>query len=84
MCVCVCVCVVVCVCVFVCAGKHLGRVHAGMLQAARSILQEVRLLLCETIAKHPTWRVVVCGHSLGGGVAGTRTLEGKKINKIKY
>jgi predicted lipase len=69
-----------------CAGKHLGRVHAGMLQAARSILQEVRLLLCDAVAQHPTWRVVVCGHSLGGGVAGTPPLflEVEKIKNKKY
>lgn len=42
-----------CVCVCV-AGKRLGRVHAGMLQAARSILQEVRHLLCDALARPPS------------------------------
>lgn len=52
------------------------RVHRGMLKSAHfvyntlkknSILEELEIL-------HPAYKLVVCGHSLGGGVASLLTL----------
>ena len=52
------------------------RVHRGMLNGARNILAMLRQhrVLEELQARHPNYQIVVCGHSLGGGVGSLLTL----------
>ncbi|ORX80120.1 alpha/beta-hydrolase [Basidiobolus meristosporus CBS 931.73] len=50
--------------------RHLA--HAGMLQSARilaSVRSEVHRTILQALIDHPNYGLVLCGHSLGGGVA---------------
>ncbi|KAK9768193.1 hypothetical protein K7432_001389 [Basidiobolus ranarum] len=50
--------------------RHLA--HAGMLQSARilaSARSEVHQIILQALIDHPNYGLVLCGHSLGGGVA---------------
>ncbi|KAI9017389.1 hypothetical protein BC832DRAFT_527154 [Gaertneriomyces semiglobifer] len=49
---------------------HEGKVHAGMLASAEKIATgPVRDAVIDALNKHPTFSLVLTGHSLGGGVA---------------
>ncbi len=48
--------------------------HFGMLAAARWILQETVEPLKVALAKHPTFRLRIVGHSLGAGAAALLTM----------
>lgn len=66
-----------------------GLVHSGMLKSAKKLSNSpVKQAVIEALKKYPTYSLVLCGHSLGGGVASVLTLlwscqttdnEGKKI-----
>ncbi|RKP01337.1 hypothetical protein CXG81DRAFT_2075, partial [Caulochytrium protostelioides] len=51
-----------------------GHVHGGMLHSARKIADDVRHILIATLDEHPGFRLVICGHSLGGGTASVLAL----------
>ncbi|VDN02024.1 unnamed protein product [Thelazia callipaeda] len=52
------------------------RVHRGMLRSARYVLEVLRAnrILESLKMSHPDYAIVVCGHSLGAGVAALLTL----------
>ena len=50
-------------------GVVLGYAHFGMLAAARWIYKQARPVLDAFLTAHPTWRLRLVGHSLGGGTA---------------
>ncbi|CAD5215322.1 unnamed protein product [Bursaphelenchus okinawaensis] len=52
------------------------RVHRGMLNSARYVFNMLKKyqVLEDLMELHPTYNVVVCGHSLGAGVAALLTL----------
>lgn len=52
------------------------RVHRGMLNSARYVYNTIRShkVIEDLTALHPTYDLVVCGHSLGAGVASLLTL----------
>ena len=52
-----------------------GHVHAGFLAAARHLEGPVTAALGEAAARCPGWPVLLCGHSLGGGVAAVLTMQ---------
>ena len=65
-----------------------GFVHSGMLNSAQKISKSpVKQAVIEALNKYPTYSLILCGHSLGGGVASLLTLlwsrqintDGKKI-----
>jgi hypothetical protein len=46
-----------------------GRVHAGMLAAAKTLQRDTEPLLRELARRHPSYDLLITGHSLGGSVA---------------
>ncbi|TPX62321.1 hypothetical protein PhCBS80983_g00557 [Powellomyces hirtus] len=55
---------------FTTSDGHVGKVHAGMLESAEKVARgPVRDAVMEALKKHPTFSLVLTGHSLGGGVA---------------
>jgi hypothetical protein len=46
-----------------------GMAHGGMLEAARRLLDELRADIQAALRDHPGFKLVLCGHSLGGGLA---------------
>ena len=52
-----------------------GWAHRGILQGARKIMKESEDVLKEAFRKFPNYNLVLCGHSLGGGVAELITLD---------
>ena len=46
-----------------------GKVHEGMLQSAYSLKDAITEPLLQTCALHEDYKMVITGHSLGGGVA---------------
>ena len=50
-----------------------GHVHGGFLAAAHNLVPPVAAALRAAARECPGWPVVVCGHSLGGGVAAVVT-----------
>ncbi|KAJ3007392.1 hypothetical protein HKX48_009176 [Thoreauomyces humboldtii] len=71
------------------AGGHVGKVHAGMLESAEKVARgPVRSAVIEALNKHPTFSLVLTGHSLGGGVAAllaliwSRKLQGQEMDKF--
>lgn len=52
------------------------RVHRGMLKSARYVLETLKQhnILDNLTKMFPTYNLVVCGHSLGAGVATLLTL----------
>lgn len=51
-----------------------GHVHGGFLAAARTMLPPVSAALRAAAQACPGWPVLLCGHSLGGGVAAVLTM----------
>ena len=52
-----------------------GYVHSGMLKSAEKFAKgPVRDAVIQALKKNPTYSLVLCGHSLGGGVAALLTL----------
>jgi hypothetical protein len=52
-----------------------GYVHSGMLKCADKISKSpVKSAVIEALKRHPGFSLVLCGHSLGGGVAALLTL----------
>ncbi|KAI8587460.1 hypothetical protein BDZ88DRAFT_398537 [Geranomyces variabilis] len=52
------------------ANGHTGKVHAGMLESAEKVARgPVRDAVTDALRRHPTFSLVLTGHSLGGGVA---------------
>lgn len=51
-----------------------GHVHGGFLAAARNMLPPVSAALRAAAQACPGWPVLLCGHSLGGGVAAVLTM----------
>jgi pimeloyl-ACP methyl ester carboxylesterase len=52
-----------------------GYVHSGMLKCADKIAKSfVKAAVIQALKKHPGFSLVLCGHSLGGGVASLLTL----------
>jgi len=51
-----------------------GYTHTGFLLAAQRKLKSLEDLIIKMIFSHPGYRLVVCGHSLGAGVASVFTL----------
>eukprot|EP01113_Clastostelium_recurvatum_P018954 TRINITY_DN2233_c0_g1_i2.p1 TRINITY_DN2233_c0_g1~~TRINITY_DN2233_c0_g1_i2.p1 ORF type:complete len:697 (-),score=160.26 TRINITY_DN2233_c0_g1_i2:176-2266(-) len=51
-----------------------GHVHAGMFKCAENKLDKLAGTLVTALARHPGYRLVVVGHSLGAGVASLFTL----------
>ncbi|KAL4425931.1 hypothetical protein ABPG75_009947 [Micractinium tetrahymenae] len=51
-----------------------GHVHGGFLAAARNMLAPVSTALRAAAQACPGWPVLLCGHSLGGGVAAVLTM----------
>jgi len=49
-------------------GKSL-MIHSGVLQGARAVQEESSESFHECIDKHPSYEIIVTGHSLGGAVA---------------
>lgn len=47
----------------------LGWAHFGMLAGARWICRQASATLNEFLHSHPSWRLQIVGHSLGGGTA---------------
>lgn len=50
------------------------KAHKGVLDSARKVLEKVRPVLQEQLAKHKGWKIVVTGHSLGAACAVVCTL----------
>lgn len=46
-----------------------GWAHAGMVASAWQVLKRMAPALATSLAKHPTFTLLVTGHSMGGGVA---------------
>ena len=46
-----------------------GTAHAGMLKAAQRLLAALRPTLVSALLQHPSFSLLFCGHSLGGGLA---------------
>jgi len=51
-----------------------GKAHEGIAKAAKSFVEKIKDLLLRTVQEHYGYRIVFCGHSLGGGVAVLSTL----------
>eukprot|EP00249_Psilotum_nudum_P022303 c28464_g1_i2 orf=389-2542(-) len=51
----------------------LGYAHCGMVAAARWIAQLATPVLVKALTDHPTYRIKIVGHSLGGGTAALLT-----------
>ena len=45
------------------------RAHGGMVSSARFIAKETRLMVEDEMSTHEGYRLVLCGHSMGGGAA---------------
>ncbi|KAJ3153400.1 hypothetical protein HDU86_005230 [Geranomyces michiganensis] len=55
---------------FTTSNGHTGKVHAGMLESAEKVARgPVRDAVSDALRRHPTFSLVLTGHSLGGGVA---------------
>lgn len=52
----------------------LGQVHAGMLEGAQNINQNTRSTILELLKCHQGYKLIVTGHSLGGGITGILAL----------
>jgi len=50
-------------------GGVAGEAHGGMLEATRRLVQELRPSIEAALRANPTHRLVLCGHSLGAGLA---------------
>ncbi|GAX74972.1 hypothetical protein CEUSTIGMA_g2418.t1 [Chlamydomonas eustigma] len=46
-----------------------GHVHEGMLHAARFVVASIRTALQRAVTQEPDFKVLVTGHSMGGGIA---------------
>jgi len=51
-----------------------GKVHKGIMQGAVNISESVKSHVLEYMAAHPDYRIVITGHSLGGGSTGLLAL----------
>ena len=47
----------------------LGTAHNGMFRTAKKIYDQTRSALAASFAKHPSYKLILTGHSLGAGVA---------------
>ena len=52
-----------------------GFAHFGILKGALKILKVTKDVLIKLLEEHPTYKLVVTGHSLGAGTAVLITLE---------
>lgn len=57
-----------------CHGLVLGYSHLGMLAGARWIFKHCKASLLSAHEKQPDYRVVITGHSMGGGAAAMLTM----------
>jgi hypothetical protein len=46
-----------------------GRAHGGFLKSAQTLANDLHELVATTLQQYPKYQLVICGHSLGGGVA---------------
>eukprot|EP00474_Spongospora_subterranea_P004029 CRZ04487.1 hypothetical protein [Spongospora subterranea] len=62
-------------------GSH---IHAGVFNAAVNILAEIRIsdAVSDFLSKHPTYGVVLTGHSLGAAVSSTMALLTNRIPSL--
>jgi len=51
-----------------------GYAHTGILNAAKKKFQDLTPILIETLKKHPSYKVILVGHSLGAGTAALLSL----------
>lgn len=50
-------------------GFHTGYVHEGMLHSAKFIKDKINFKLCGLCKIYSNYQVIICGHSLGAGIA---------------
>lgn len=50
-------------------GDTIGAAHGGMLKAAQRLLDELRADIEAALSSNIGFKLVLCGHSLGGGLA---------------
>ena len=52
-----------------------GHAHKGMAESSKRIIEESRETLNKAFKMYPGYRLVITGHSLGGGVAVLTTMS---------
>lgn len=54
-----------------------GSCHRGLRQGAEFLLEDAKDDLVKTLSENAGYRLVLCGHSLGGGARGPVLIEEK-------
>lgn len=52
-----------------------GACHRGLQRGAELLLQDAKEVVVDALKRHEGYRLVICGHSLGGGEFGLRLQE---------